>query len=78
MNGKIQFIKFNHANSQPFFLLCNTKITVGDAISKAYSLATTYSIREVALPLRGIIMKSFGESKELSWPPSSSELEIKS
>ena len=78
LNGKIQFIKCNPANSQPFFLLYNTKITVGDAISEAYSLATTDSIREVALLLRGIIMKSFRESKELSWPPSANELEITS
>ena len=78
LSGKIQFVKCDLPNSQPFFLLYNSKITVGDAVSEAYSLATTDSVREVALLMRGIIMKSFRDSKELPWPPSANDLEITS
>ena len=45
-----------------FYLVFNASITVADAVSQVYKLASTYKTKDVALLLRGLIRRAFKET----------------
>ena len=70
------FVKCSSKNSQPFYLSYNNKTTARVAVSKSYSLATKYSIKEITLLLHGVILRVFRESMEHSWPPTANDCDM--
>ena len=78
LGAKLAFTKVKPDDSTwPFYLVYSSEITIGEAISEAYRLASKDSVKDVALLLRGIILRAFKETKELPWPPQPSFLEVK-
>ena len=61
-----------------FILIYSNKITVADAVAFAYRLGSIDKFADVALFISGLIQRVYKESKELPWPPTSENLEIKS
>jgi len=59
-----------------FYLVYSSSLTVGEAVSQVYKVATKDSIKEVALMLRGIIRRAFKEGKDLPWPPTAADLTV--
>ena len=55
-------------------LVYNSRITLDEAISNAFELASTNEIKDVALTLHSIIQKAFKESEDLPWPPTVHDL----
>ncbi|KAI9536286.1 hypothetical protein NQZ68_034843 [Dissostichus eleginoides] len=55
---------------------CILKITVSNAVARAYTLGTTDKYKNVALLLRQNILQAFRESKDLQWPPTADEMEL--
>ena len=60
-----------------FYLVYSTSITLANAVAHAYKLGTADQLKDVALILRGIIMKAFKESPALPWPPTADDLDVK-
>jgi hypothetical protein len=77
LGPKLDFIKVKPENSTPFYLIFSVRISVGEAVAQAYQLASKDSIKDVALLLRGTILRAFEESNDLRWPPSTCDLEVK-
>lgn len=61
-----------------FILIYSNRITVVDAVAFAYKLGARDKFTDVALFIRGLIQRAYKESKELPWPPTLDDLEIKS
>ena len=59
-------------------LLYSDSISVEDAVTYAYKLTTKDKYEDLALLFRGIIKRTFKESKSLPWPSTPDDLEIKS
>lgn len=77
LGPKLAFTKIQpEDNTWPFYLVYSSSISVGEAISQIYNLASKDAIKNVALLLRGVILRSFKESKELPWPPSANDLQV--
>ena len=77
-SDKIFFVKVNQdkAGALTFWLVCSSSITVSDALSGAYSLGGTDKCRDVALVLRGSILKACKESEGIPWPPTADDIEL--
>ena len=78
LGPKLVFTKVQPQQSKvwPFYLVYSSSISVDEAVTAAYQLASKDAIKDVALLLRGIIQRAFKESEDLSWPPSMSSLEV--
>lgn len=77
LGPKLVFTKVQPQNSSwPFYLVYSFSISVDEAVTQAYHLASRDAIKDVALLLRGVIERAFKESKDLQWPPSASALEV--
>lgn len=81
LKDKIQFVK-NTTDCVPFYLVYSKDISVQEAINNVYQLASKDSIKEVALTLRSLILRSYSvykdmkENNTLPWPPSASDLKV--
>ena len=58
-----------------FWLIYSSDISLDDAVSHVYRLETNYSIKDMALSLRDVILKAFTEFPDLPWPPTADELD---
>ena len=70
----IAFSKVPLQGCVELYLIYSSRITLAEAISCAYKLGATNQLQDVALTLRSLIIKTFKESKGLSWPPTAQEL----
>jgi hypothetical protein len=77
LGPKLVFTKVQpQSNSWPFYLVFSSNISVDEAVTQGYQLASRDAVKDVALLLRGVIKKAFEESKDLPWPPPASALEV--
>lgn len=76
--NKVFFTKVNQGRGDPiaFWLVCSSTINITDALSGAYSIGTTDKSQDVALSLRGCILKAYRERNELPWPPTADDVEL--
>ena len=58
-----------------FWLVHSSTINLADAITCAYQLGIADHLKDTALYLRQVILKAFGESADLPWPPTADELD---
>ena len=56
------------------YFIYNSTISTAEAISCAYNLGTRDQLQDAAVTPHSIITKAFRESKELSWPPTSQDV----
>ena len=77
LGQKLVFTKMESKESLPFYLVYSFDITTEEAVNQTYQLASKDTVKEVALLLRGIILRAFKESKDLPWPPAASDLAIR-
>lgn len=75
ISHELAFSKVPHRGCIESSLVYSSKITVDEAVGRAYKLGTTNQLQEAALTLHSLIIKSFKESKELPWPPTAQELD---
>lgn len=80
VKNSVYFTKVDHGkgNAISFWLVCSINITVSNALSRAFALGSTDKYQDVALLLRGTILKAHQESKELPWPPTADDMELTS
>lgn len=78
ISDKIFFAKANQdrAGALTFWLVCSSSITVSEVLSGACSLGGTGKCRDVALVLRGNILKAYKESEVIPWPPTAGDIEL--
>ena len=76
----VYFTKVDHnkADAISFWLVYSSKITVSNALARAYTLGSTDKYQDVALLLRHNILQAFRESKGLPWPPTAEDMELTS
>jgi hypothetical protein len=72
----LSFTIVNADDSSPFTLVFSSGISVGDAVEQSYKLGSRDNFKDVALYLRGVILKAFNDSKDLQWPPPLNDLEV--
>ena len=79
ISGNISFIKVSPGDKGciSFNLIYNNSITVSDAIAFAYKLGSTDKFADVALLIRGLIQRAYKESKQLPWPPTADDMEVR-
>ena len=80
ISSKILFTKVDPGDRGyvSFYPVYDARITVDDAVFRAYKLASTDKTKDVALFLRGLIRRAFKETNAHSWPPTAEDLNIKS
>jgi hypothetical protein len=78
INENISFTKVDRDKGAAvsFMLVHSSSITVSDALAQAYSLGSADKYQDVALLLRGLILRAFKESKDLPWPPTANDMEL--
>ena len=57
-------------------LIHSSHLTVANALSEAYHLGGLDKYQDVALVLRGLILRAFKESKDIPWPPTADDMEL--
>ena len=59
-----------------FFLVYSSYISIDQAIRQLYKLSMQNEVKDVALLLQGVILRSLKNKNELAWPPAASDFKV--
>lgn len=66
LGPKLAFTKIQpEDNTWSFYLVYSSRISVCEAISQTYILASNDAIKDVAMLLRGVILRAFKENMQM-------------
>ena len=74
ISQQLSFSKVDSKGCISFWLIFSSKLSVSEAVSSAYHLASKDKLKDAASQLRDIILKAFKKSKDLPWPVTPDEI----